>query len=166
MAGTDSSADFLSGFIDDYFAECDEHLAAIRRLLADAQPGAPGGMLPGTLEELFRAVHSIKGLSAMVEVRDAELLAHHMEGYLRLLRDREGVFSPAGLDALIIGTSRLEQVIAARRNATTSPPIGDALARVEALSATGASPRSSAPPAASGRPATVTGAAFGAPPVQ
>jgi two-component system chemotaxis sensor kinase CheA len=105
MAGTDRSAnDFLAGFIDDYFAECEEHLSTVRRLLADAHPSAPGGMPPRTVEELFRAFHSIKGLSAMVEVRDAELLSHHMESYLRLLRDRETEFTAAGLDALIIGT--------------------------------------------------------------
>ena len=133
MAGTDNTThDFLAGFINDYFAECDEHLATIRRLLAEASPSA--GLTARTLEELFRAFHSIKGLSAMVEVRDAELLSHHMEGYLRLLRDRETSLSAAGLDALIIGTSRLEQVIAARRDGGAAPPIGDALAALEALS--------------------------------
>lgn len=131
MAGTDSSADdFLAGFIDDYFAECEEHLSTVRRLLADA---GPGGLSASAIEELFRAFHSIKGLSAMVEVRDAERLSHHMESYLRLLRDRETAFTAAGLDALIIGTSRLEAVISARQHGTAPPPIGDALALVESL---------------------------------
>jgi two-component system chemotaxis sensor kinase CheA len=134
MAGTDRSADdFLAGFIDDYFAECEEHLSTVRRLLADA---TPAGLPPRTIEELFRAFHSIKGLSAMVEVRDAELLAHHMESFLRLLRERETQFTIAGLDALIIGTSRLEAVITARQHGTHPPAIGDALAIVEALTLT------------------------------
>lgn len=137
MAGTDTTDDFLAGFIDDYYAECDEHLTTIRRLLADASPVA--GLSARMVDELFRAFHSIKGLSAMVEVRDAELLSHHMEGYLRLLRDRETQFAPAGLDALIIGTSRLEQVITARRDGLAAPPIGDALAAVESLSTSGQS---------------------------
>jgi two-component system chemotaxis sensor kinase CheA len=136
MAGTDRSADdFLAGFIDDYFAECEEHLSTVRRLLADA---GPAGLLPRTIEELFRAFHSIKGLSAMVEVRDAELLSHHMESYLRLLRDRETQLTTAGLDALIIATSRLEAVISARQHGTSPPAIGDALALVEALTLTAA----------------------------
>lgn len=155
MGGTDDTTDdFLAGFIDDYFAECDEHLTTIRRLLADASPTA--GMSARTLEELFRAFHSIKGLSAMVEVRDAELLSHHMEGYLRLLRDHEAYFSSAGLDALIIGTSRLEQVIAARRGGTATPHIGDALAAVEALSSPGRSDR--IVPVEKGAPAGAPGA--------
>src|SRR5688572_21511021 len=87
MANPETGAgDFLAAFIDDYFAECDEHLTSIRRLLAEA-PLAVGGELPAhTIEELFRAFHSIKGLSGMVELRDAELLAHQLESYLRLLR--------------------------------------------------------------------------------
>jgi two-component system, chemotaxis family, sensor kinase CheA len=119
--------DFLAGFIDDYYAECDEHLTTIRRLLADANPAASRGMPAGTIEELFRAFHSIKGLSGMVELRDAELLAHHLESYLRQLRARETILSSQGLDALIGGTSLLERVVAARREGTSSPVIAPAI---------------------------------------
>ena len=53
------------------------------------------------LDELFRSFHSIKGISGMVELRDAEMLAHHMESYLRALRQREAQLTAAGMDALI-----------------------------------------------------------------
>jgi len=69
----------------------------------------------------------------MVQLRDAELLAHHMESYLRLLRTREAVFTPAGLDGLITGTSLLERVIAARRSGSPGPSISAALAQLDAL---------------------------------
>jgi two-component system chemotaxis sensor kinase CheA len=125
--------DFLAGFMDDYFAECDEHLTTVRRLLAEAQPALTSSLPAAAVEELFRSFHSIKGLSGMVQLRDAELLAHHMESYLRLLRTREAVFTPAGLDGLINGTSLLERVIAARRNRTPGPSISAALAQLDAL---------------------------------
>jgi len=131
-AGAD---DFLAGFIDDYFAECDEHLTTIRRLLAEAHPAITQGMPASMIEELFRAFHSIKGLSGMVELRDAELLAHHMEGYLRQLRARETVLTSAGLDGLIGGTSLLERVIAARRAGTAAPSIVGTVAALEQISA-------------------------------
>src|SRR5687768_734797 len=135
MANPETGADdFLAGFIDDYFAECDEHLTTIRRLLAGADPTLPEGMPGETLEELFRAFHSIKGLSGMVDLRDAEVLAHHMESYLRLLRGRQSVFTAEGLYALISGTSLLERVIAARRAGTEPPLIRDVAASLEALS--------------------------------
>jgi two-component system chemotaxis sensor kinase CheA len=144
LANPETGADdFLAGFLDDYFAECDEHLTTIRRLLADSHPALTAGMPADTVEELFRAFHSIKGLSGMVELRDAELLAHHMEGYLRLLRDRGAVFTAAGLDALISGTALLERVIAARRAGGDSPPIQAVAAALEQLAS--APPPSAAP---------------------
>ena len=53
------------------------------------------------LEELFRSFHSIKGISGMVELREAEMLAHHMESYLRVLRSGEARLTDEGMDALI-----------------------------------------------------------------
>src|SRR6476619_1755731 len=118
-----SSADdnFLAGFMDDYFAECDEHLGAIRRLLLalEASSGQPAD--PAVLEELFRSFHSIKGISGMVELREAEMLAHHMESFLRTLRQRNVAVAPAGVDALIRGVSALERTIAARRASEPVP---------------------------------------------
>ena len=128
-----TSGDFLAGFMDDYYAECDEHLTAVRRVLAEAQPALAHGLPSAALEELFRSFHSIKGLSGMVQLRDAELLAHHMESYLRLLRSREAAFTAAGLDGLIGGTSLLERVIAARRGNQPGPSISAALAQLDAL---------------------------------
>jgi len=141
-----SAGDFLAGFIDDYFAECDEHLTTVRRLLAEANPAARRGMSPGTIEELFRAFHSIKGLSGMVELRDAELLAHHMESYLRQLRARATVLSTQGLDALIGGTSLLERVIAARREGTSSPAIAAAIEELAVVSLSDSEPRAGTEP--------------------
>ncbi len=128
-----ASGDFLAGFMDDYFAECDEHLTSVRRILAEAQPALAQGLPSAALEELFRSFHSIKGLSGMVQLRDAELLAHHMESYLRLLRSGEAPFTAVGLDGLINGTSLLERVIAARRNNQPGPAISAALAQLDAL---------------------------------
>ena len=128
-----ASGDFLAGFMDDYFAECDEHLTSVRRILSEAQPALAHGLPAPALEELFRSFHSIKGLSGMVQLRDAELLAHHMESYLRLLRHDEAPFNAVGLDGLINGTSLLERVIAARRNNQPGPSISAALAQLDAL---------------------------------
>jgi two-component system chemotaxis sensor kinase CheA len=153
MAGPERDTDFLAGFIDDYFAECDEHLTTIRRLLSEANPSASSGVSPGAIEELFRAFHSVKGLSGMVELRDAELLAHHMESYLRQLRARETILTSSGLDALIAGTSLLERVIAARRANVAAPPIAPAIETLAKVSAAAPSP-ASATDAREGSPST------------
>jgi len=128
----------LDGFLDDYFAECDEHLAEARRHLLTLEAAVDS---PATqrqpIDNLFRIFHSIKGISGMVELREAEELAHEMESYLRALRQRERVLTVDGVDALIAATQRLERVVAARSRLESIPPIGDIQARLEALVAAG-----------------------------
>ena len=66
--------------MDDYFAESEEHLTAVRRSLLMLESSIGGSEPPtAVVEELFRSFHSIKGISAMVELREAERLAHEME---------------------------------------------------------------------------------------
>jgi two-component system chemotaxis sensor kinase CheA len=116
---------FAAGFMDDYFAECEEHLATIRRLLLALESDTGRQTATASvLEELFRSFHSIKGISGMVELREAEMLAHHMESYLRALKQREAQLTAAGLDALIHGVDALEQAVAARRDGLAQPAVG------------------------------------------
>ena len=141
-------SEFIAGFMDDYFAECDEHLTEVRRILLASDPSTGPGLSRTAIEDLFRSFHSLKGLSGMVELREAELLAHEMESYLRLLRDEESTFSQAGQDALVRGTQMLEQVIAARRERTPIPPVDDTLALLDRLAITEADGPEDAEPAA------------------
>ena len=114
---------FAAGFMDEYFAECDEHLATMRRVLLELETSAAAHqpVKPAVLEELFRSFHSIKGISGMVELREAEMLAHHMESYLRILRQRDARLTDDGLDALVAGVDLLERTIATRRDNEPAP---------------------------------------------
>ena len=134
MSGNDPGGqEFLSEFMDDYFAECDEHLTQVRRILLQIEPDAGHRpVAPDLIEELFRSFHSLKGLSGMVELRDAEALAHHLESYLRQLRVG-GVLSVSGLNALVLGIDVLERVIAAKRLGKPSPAIDEVVERLAAL---------------------------------
>ena len=109
--------DFFDTFLDDYFAECDEHLTTVRRTLLalESSVGQPRAE-PAVTEELFRAFHSLKGIAGMVEHREIELLAHEMETYLRAVREGEVRLTTAGVDTLMDAARLLEDAIAARRN--------------------------------------------------
>lgn len=132
MPGDDE--EFLAEFLDDYFAESDEHLTVVRRILLELRPErGVATMAPPTVEELFRSFHSLKGLAGMVHLRDAELVAHHLESVLRRLRDSGGAVSEAGVEALIDGTEVLEQVIAARRLGKEAPAIDQIVAELSLL---------------------------------
>lgn len=130
----DSGSEFFAQFLDDYYAECDEHLTLARRhlLALEAQVGQTR-VNQSLLDELFRSFHTLKGISGMVGLGAAEQLAHHMESYLRALRQGETALGMEGVEALIAGASMLEQVIGARRNEQTPPNIDATVARLEAV---------------------------------
>ncbi len=108
--------DFLDSFLDDYFAEAEEHLAAIRRALLMLEHSVGQRRIDGgILEELFRSFHSLKGIAGMVDHRETEALAHELESYLRALREGDAALTTAGMDLLIKGAGALEASIAARR---------------------------------------------------
>ena len=88
-----------------------------------------------TLNELFRSFHTLKGISGMAGVPAAENLAHHLEGFLRLLRDGSAQLTRSGLATLIESTRKLEHVVKARRNGKEIPSIEEAVKKLELLSA-------------------------------
>src|SRR5262245_902977 len=98
--------------MDDYFAESEEHLAAARSALLslEAAEGQPG-VQKKLVDDLFRFYHSLKGISAMVELRPAEQLAHELESYLRAVRAGDVPVTAVGISALIDGTQLLEQIV-------------------------------------------------------
>jgi len=117
--------------MDDYFAEAEEHLTAVRRGLLILESAVGGADLPPAIvEELFRSFHSLKGTSAMVELGEAERLAHEMESCLGAFRDRRVVLSAPAFEALVDGATMLERVIAARRERIAIPPVSQAIVRL------------------------------------
>ena len=86
-----------------------------------------------TLNDLFRSFHTLKGISGMAGVPDAENLAHHLEGYLRSLREGSVQLTRAGLTTLLETTRKLEQVVIARRKGEEIPSIDDAVERLESI---------------------------------
>lgn len=129
-----SDDDFFAEFLDDYFAESEEHMTALRRDLLTLERFVNKPRIDRTLtDELFRSFHSLKGISGMVGLREAERLSHEMESYLRALREDHATLSEEGLEALIAGTKMLEQVISARRESQSPPDIASVIAQLEAI---------------------------------
>ena len=131
----DNHGEFFDQFLDDYYAECDEHLVSIRRALVTLEDEVGTGSVDRTLlDNLFRSFHTLKGISGMVGLAAAEQLAHHLESYLRELREGTVVLSGPGFEALVTGVSLLEGVINARRNDQTAPSIDEMVNRLQAIS--------------------------------
>src|SRR6187549_4253364 len=123
MAPPGHDSRFAAGFMDDYFAEAEEHMIAVRRGLLAVEDALGSNPPSGALEELFRSFHSLKGISAMVELREAELLAHHMESCLRAVRQGTLTLTTTNFEILVDGVRMLEHVIASHRASTPQPSV-------------------------------------------
>jgi two-component system, chemotaxis family, sensor kinase CheA len=134
---SDNTEDFREQFLDDYYAECEEHLVLIRRhlLAIETQIGA-GRIDIALLDELFRSFHTIKGISGMVGLSAVEQVAHSIEGMLRSLRQAELTFSVERLDGMIAAITLIETVIAARRGNEPIPSITGTVEQLQKLSLT------------------------------
>jgi len=123
MTTPDQQDAFAAGFMEDYFAEAEEHIISVRRSLL-ALEALVGSDLPASvLEDLFRSFHSLKGISAMVELRAAELVAHQMESCLRAVIKGQLTLTAVNFELLVDGAKVLEKVVAAHRAGTPLPDV-------------------------------------------
>jgi two-component system chemotaxis sensor kinase CheA len=119
--GTFDSTHFIAGFI----AEAEEHLASTNtNLLSVEQAAAKGQSTPRQVRDLFRSLHTIKGLAGMVGVEPIVDIAHAMEAVLREADRAAGRLPPGAVELLLNGTRAIEQRVAAlgKRHAVAPTP--------------------------------------------
>jgi two-component system chemotaxis sensor kinase CheA len=88
--------------VEDHLSSASTHLLATETAVRANEPNLRG------VREVFRALHTIKGLSAMVGVDPVVTLAHHMEALLRSA-DGSGARLPlAAIDVLLQGLQAIE----------------------------------------------------------
>lgn len=109
------SGNAFDEFVDDYFAECDEHLSAIRRLLLGVEARPSLLFDAGELGELARRLHTLKGLSGMVGLAPAEELSHALEDVLRGSVSADAVVPKDVVDCLFAGVGLLDRSIQSKR---------------------------------------------------
>jgi two-component system, chemotaxis family, sensor kinase CheA len=104
----------LSEFVTGFLAEADDLLAlASSSLLAVEAAGKKGSASPRAVRDAFRALHTIKGLSAMVGVEPVVAIAHRMETSLRVADQAGGKLGPEAVDALLKGVRAIQQRVRA-----------------------------------------------------
>lgn len=122
---------FFGGLMDDYFAECDEHLTNLRRLLMELeQDDAPRPFVEERVRGVFRALHTLKGLSGMVGFAESEAVAHALEDWLRGAAPDGFVPPGASIDVLFEGTALLERCLHARRSDAAPVEVGAFVSRI------------------------------------
>lgn len=99
--------------LNEFIVEANEILETLgRELLALDQPGG-GEADPDRLNAVFRAAHSLKGLSSMFGLDSISRLAHRAEDVLDALRLGRAPLSPSLLDSLGQAVDVLEHLLGA-----------------------------------------------------
>jgi two-component system chemotaxis sensor kinase CheA len=108
---SDSDKLDLSMFLDDYLNDSKEGFQRINDALLALEKDPSQ---TGRLDEIFRAVHTLKSSSAMLEFSDIAELAHSCENLLDQLRKHEVPVSEETIDILFEVTDTLEKMVRAR----------------------------------------------------
>ncbi len=114
----------LGEFRDAYLAEADELVvAANERLMAIERAAKEGSSDPRSVRELFRSLHTLKGLTTMVGVEPIVAITHRMEAILRVADRSGGALEAAVIEPLfeamravqarLVSMTRGEEVAAA-----------------------------------------------------
>jgi two-component system chemotaxis sensor kinase CheA len=149
----------LSQYGELFLSESREHVSTINHLLLslEADPGSRQ-----VVEEVFRAVHTIKGMSATMGYRSVADLSHEMENLLDRIRHGKAQANPETIDLLFAACDALERAIELAVEETGEEPrLHDLLARLRTAAGEDASfetfahqvdlgPASPTPPAGDG----------------
>ena len=102
--------EFISGFV----AESDELVAAANASLLDIEAGnLTGASRPRAVRDLFRALHTIKGLAGMIGVEPIVELAHGLEGLVRTADRAGGVLARDAVDVSLRGIAAIAERVRA-----------------------------------------------------
>ena len=148
----------LSRYADLFLTESREHLSAINHLLLELERD-PTAAEP--LSAIFRAVHTVKGMSATMGYEAVATLSHELETVLDAVRRGERKITPTVMDALfeaadVLETS-VEQAVRGQDATADATPVVERLRAMGRMSGefpavTSASLAPSAPPPPSAPP--------------
>jgi two-component system chemotaxis sensor kinase CheA len=92
----------------EYVEESREHLSRMEALFVSIQK--TGDVPPGSINDLFRAIHTIKGSAGFLGLTSIGTLTHAMESLLDSLRENRLTMTPPMAEALIEGNDILNNM--------------------------------------------------------
>ncbi len=122
----------LSRYLSLFVAEAGEHLesfsrelVALDQALQGAAAGGPAPDVKPVVDALFRHAHSVKGMSASMQLGAISSLAHQAEDLIDLFRQEAGRLDAAGVDLLLDASDALVDLVdAASRGKQPAADVG------------------------------------------
>ena len=109
--------DYIKSLLKDFFEEAFEMLDRLEEniLILDKDRDNVDAV-----QEIFRAVHTLKGSAGAVELFDTQKYAHRFEDLLDLIRDNKINVDDATIDILLKGIDILKELINSASNESVS----------------------------------------------
>lgn len=117
--------------LNDFVVEANEHLADIENqflAIEEAAPSVDGDLV----NEVFRAIHSIKGAAGFLGLRTVNDLAHNLENVLNMMRNEELTPTSAIVDDMLKGADALKGLIEDVEN-SNGADVGDHITALEKI---------------------------------
>src|SRR5690606_34430817 len=139
----------VSELADLFHSEAAEYLQLLNDSLLELERGGDADQARAQLDEMFRAAHSLKGMSATMGYTGLARLTHRMEDLLDLIRKGKQELTPVIADLLFEGLDALEAMLANPEGAEPDPDLmerfAEALEAAEGAAAEGAAGEGAAP---------------------
>lgn len=134
----------LKEFVDGFIAESDQLVAAANAGLLEIEAAnAAQELRPKVVRDVFRALHTIKGLAGMMGVQPIVDIAHAMETVLRAADQAGGKLGPRAVELGLTSVRAIAErvrCVAERKPLAPAPEsLLDELARIDVTNATAAS---------------------------
>jgi two-component system chemotaxis sensor kinase CheA len=126
---------------DDFLSEAQDLIEALGKGVTRLDETA-GADDPELLNEVFRSVHTLKGLSGLFGAGGLAALAHEVEALLDAVRLGRVPVERAAIDLLYESVDRFTQMLAAERAGASLPPATELAASLAALVQSGEGERS------------------------
>ncbi|MHC1610230.1 MAG: chemotaxis protein CheW [Candidatus Methanospirareceae archaeon] len=130
------SADIdVSQYLNVFLEETKEHLQTFTQALIDLEEADDSERATEALNDAFRAVHTIKGMSASMDFNTVEHLCHSAEDLMDELRSGTRSVTPEIIDLLLECSTKLEELIRSiEEEGNDAGDISDLLSKLKSLS--------------------------------
>ncbi|MEN0110173.1 MAG: chemotaxis protein CheW [Planctomycetota bacterium] len=119
--------------LNDFVIEANEHLSDIENQFLAIEEAAPAVDVD-LVNEVFRAIHSIKGAAGFLGLSTVNDLAHNLENVLNMMRNEELAPTSAIVDDMLKGADALKGLID-NVESSNGADVGDHIAALEKIAA-------------------------------
>ena len=127
------SEQFGDEFLQDFYVEADEHLVVLRRVLLVLESSVDAQPLDDKLTaELFRSLHTLKGLSGMVGFSEVEQLTHALEDWFKRELPKDSSPSAEVVARAFEGVGLVGTALSARQGGRPAPDLTGFIGQINA----------------------------------